>query len=252
MKYQVIMHDFPSWLFVISSSSDPHPIFSEKKSNRCSHLNSLRLFSHILHWEQTPRSEIRAKYVGAGYWGGEWRRRLDSRNPWLCCIDNVMTCSWIWATYWWPWAIICSSTSLNRGTDRKFAYNICRKQRITSPLPGSHSNCGSFEWNVVDNILSLLQMPSTNNVPFWRKYFTVEVVVFLYYYGLPMYLPIGGIYMYQRVSDIKGFPYQNISQEAEGSGCGREHLGENSSLWDLGEEVCCLIKHAKISQSQSF
>ena len=49
MKYQVIMHDFPSWLFVISSSSDPHPIFSEKKSNRCSHLNSLSraLLTHI-------------------------------------------------------------------------------------------------------------------------------------------------------------------------------------------------------------
>ena len=47
-------------------------------------------------------------------------------------------------------------------------------------------------------------MPSTNNVPFWRKYFSVEVVVFLYFYGLLMYLPIGGIYVYQRVSDMKG------------------------------------------------
>ena len=28
------------------------------------------------------------------------------------------------------------------------------------------------------NMFSLLQMPSTTNVPFWRKYFTVEVVVF--------------------------------------------------------------------------
>ena len=95
-------------------------------------------------------------------------------------------------------------------------------------------------------------MPSTNNVPFWRKYFSVEVVVFLYFYGLLMYLPIGGIYVYQRVSDMKGFPYQNISQEAEGSGCGGEHLGENSSLWELEQEVCSLIEHAQISQSQSF
>ena len=67
-----------------------------------------------------------------------------------------------------------------------------------------------------------------------------------------MYLPIGGIYVYQRVSDMKGFPYQNISQEAERSGCGGEHLGENSSLWELEQEVCSLIEHAKISQSQSF
>ena len=78
-------------------------------------------------------------------------------------------------------------------------------------------------------------MPSASNVPFWRKYFTVEVVVFLYFYGLLMYLPVGGIYIYQRVSDMKGFPYQNISQEAEG--CGGEHLEENSTLWELEEEV---------------
>ena len=67
-----------------------------------------------------------------------------------------------------------------------------------------------------------------------------------------MYLPIGGIYIYQRVSDMKGFPYQNISQEDEGSGCGGEHLGENSTLWKLEQEVCSLMKHAKISQSQSL
>lgn len=92
--------------------------------------------------------------------------------------------------------------------------------------------------NIVCNIFSLLQMPSTTTIPFWRKYFTVELVVFLYFYGFLMYLPIGGIYIYHRVSDMKGFPYQNVSQEAEGDGCGGEHLGENSTLWELEEEVC--------------
>lgn len=81
-------------------------------------------------------------------------------------------------------------------------------------------------------------MPSTTNLPFWRKYFTVELVVFLYFYGFLMYVPIGGIYIYHRVSDIKGFPYQNISQDAEGDVCGREHLGEISMLRELEEEVC--------------
>ena len=80
-------------------------------------------------------------------------------------------------------------------------------------------------------------MPSTANIPFWRKYFTVEVVVFFYYYGFLMYLPIGGIYVYQRVSDMKGFPYQNISQGAEGGGCGGDDLDENSTLWELEQEV---------------
>ena len=38
--------------------------------------------------------------------------------------------------------------------------------------------------------------------------------------------------MYQRASDIKGFPYQNISQEADGSGCGGVHLGDLYEIWE--------------------
>jgi len=78
-------------------------------------------------------------------------------------------------------------------------------------------------------------MPSTTNVPFWRKYFTVEVVVFFYAYGFLMFLLIGRIYIYQRVSDMKGFPFQNISQET--GGCGEDHLQKNSTLWELEQEV---------------
>ncbi|XP_078357667.1 proton-coupled folate transporter-like [Oculina patagonica] len=80
-------------------------------------------------------------------------------------------------------------------------------------------------------------MPPETNIPFWRKYFSVEVVAFFYFYGFLMYIPIGGIYVYQRVSDMKGFPYWNISQGADGSGCGGDDLGENSTLWELEQEV---------------
>ena len=52
-----------------------------------------------------------------------------------------------------------------------------------------------------------------------------------------MYFPIGQIYIYQRVSDMKGFPYRNVSQGGEGSGCADEGLGKNSSLWQLEKEV---------------
>ena len=51
-----------------------------------------------------------------------------------------------------------------------------------------------------------------------------------------MFLPVEGIYIYQRVSDMKGFPYQNISQGA-GGGCGEEESETNSSLWKLEGEV---------------
>lgn len=79
-------------------------------------------------------------------------------------------------------------------------------------------------------------MPSTTNIPFWTKYFTVELVVFFYFYGFLTFLPIGRIYIYQSVSDMKGFPFENVSQETEG--CGEKHLQENSTLRELEQEVC--------------
>ena len=50
-----------------------------------------------------------------------------------------------------------------------------------------------------------------------------------------MYIPVGGIYVYERVSEMKGFPYKNVSREEES--CGGENLNRNSSLWRLEEEV---------------
>jgi len=35
---------------------------------------------------------------------------------------------------------------------------------------------------------------------------------------------------------MKGFPFENVSQETEG--CGEKHLQENSTLRELEQEVC--------------
>ena len=43
--------------------------------------------------------------------------------------------------------------------------------------------------------------------------------------------------MYERVSEMKGFPYENVSRRGGGGKCRGEDLGNNSSLWQLEEEV---------------
>ena len=58
--------------------------------------------------------------------------------------------------------------------------------------------------------------------------------MFLYFYGFLMYVPVGGVYLYQRVSEMKGFPYENVSKTED---CGGEDLGKNSSLRQLEDEV---------------
>ena len=77
-------------------------------------------------------------------------------------------------------------------------------------------------------------------IPPWRKYLTVEPVVFFYFYGFLMYFPVVAIYIYQRVSDMKGFPYQNVSQ---GGGCGGEDL-TTEELLELELEVINLVSRA--------
>ena len=42
----------------------------------------------------------------------------------------------------------------------------------------------------------------------WRKYFTVEPVLFLYAYGLLMHVPVIQQYIYHRISEQEGFPYK--------------------------------------------
>lgn len=80
-------------------------------------------------------------------------------------------------------------------------------------------------------------MFSTIVIQFLKKYFTVELVIFFYFYGFLMNLPVLTIYVYERISDEKGFPYKNLSQSDDGSGCGGEGLGQNSTLGELGNEV---------------
>ena len=74
-------------------------------------------------------------------------------------------------------------------------------------------------------------------IQFLKKYFTVELVIFFYFYGFLMNLPILTIYVYERISDEKGFPYQNLSQSDDGNGCGGDDLGQNSTLRELENEV---------------
>lgn len=84
-------------------------------------------------------------------------------------------------------------------------------------------------------------MFSTIVIQFLKKYFTVELVIFFYFYGFLMNLPVLTIYVYERISDEKEFPYQNLSQSDDGSGCGGEGLGQNSTLVELENEVTHLF-----------
>ncbi|KAK2572248.1 Proton-coupled folate transporter [Acropora cervicornis] len=72
------------------------------------------------------------------------------------------------------------------------------------------------------------------NLPRWRRYLTVEPVVLFYTFGIFMSLPVLTQYVYFRVSELKGFPY-NISETTE-KGC-KSDAGANSSLKNLEKEV---------------
>ena len=72
------------------------------------------------------------------------------------------------------------------------------------------------------------------NLPRWRRYLTVEPVVLFYTFGIFMSLPVLTQYVYFRVSQYKGFPY-NVSETSE-KGCNVD-AGVNSSLTDLEKEV---------------
>ena len=65
-----------------------------------------------------------------------------------------------------------------------------------------------------------------------------------------MYIPVGGIYVYERVSEMKGFAYKNVSREEES--CGGEKLNRNSSLWRLEEEVRRTFRHLHFYRCSSM
>lgn len=75
----------------------------------------------------------------------------------------------------------------------------------------------------------------TLNLPRWRRYLTVEPVVLFYTFGLFMSLPVMTQYIYFRVSEFKGFPY-NISATTE-KGCVKDSNGNGTSLEELEKEV---------------
>ena len=80
----------------------------------------------------------------------------------------------------------------------------------------------------------------------------VEPVLFFYAYGLFMSVPVSQQYVYHRLSEAKGFPYDF---QRESKGCDAQAL--NASMKKLEKEVvgglilksCILISCKELSQS---
>ncbi|PFX24836.1 proton-coupled folate transporter-like [Stylophora pistillata] len=87
-------------------------------------------------------------------------------------------------------------------------------------------------------------------LPTWRRYLTVEPVIFFYAYGLVMSRPIFGQYVYSVISQLKGFPYEQLLLEKEGLGCQEHFAGANNTLVDLEKEVQSLA--TKIDTGNMF
>ena len=75
------------------------------------------------------------------------------------------------------------------------------------------------------------------NLPVWRRYATVEPVIFFYAYGLMTSIPLFQQYVYSVVSENKGFPYKQLMMNKDGPGCSEVVLGLNSTLKQLESEV---------------
>ena len=76
-------------------------------------------------------------------------------------------------------------------------------------------------------------------LPTWRRYLTVEPVIFFYAYGLMTSFPILGQYVYSVISKLKGFPYEQLLLQKEGLGCQVHFAGANNTLGDIEKEVRC-------------
>ena len=76
-------------------------------------------------------------------------------------------------------------------------------------------------------------------LPTWRGYLTVEPAIFFYAYGLMMSLPIFRQYVYSVISQLKGFPYEQLLLQKEGLGCQVHFAGVNNTLEDVEKEVRC-------------
>ena len=89
--------------------------------------------------------------------------------------------------------------------------------------------------------ISPAKMPR-QNLPTWRRYLTVEPAIFFYAYGLMMSMPIWRQYVYSVISEMKGFPYEQLMLDKEGPGCQEHFAGPNITLKDLEKEVGLLLK----------
>lgn len=87
-------------------------------------------------------------------------------------------------------------------------------------------------------------------LPTWRRYLTVEPVIFFYAYGLMMSFPILGQYVYSVISKLKGFPYEQLLLQKEGLGCQVHFAGANNTLGDIEKEVQSLA--TKIITGNTF
>ena len=75
------------------------------------------------------------------------------------------------------------------------------------------------------------------NYPVWRRYLTVEVVIFFYGYGVFAGYLLIQQYVYSVVSEEKGFPYKELVMDKDGPGCHGNMTGLNSTLKRLEKEV---------------
>ena len=76
------------------------------------------------------------------------------------------------------------------------------------------------------------------NYPVWRRYMTVELVIFFYAYGFVAGYFLIQQYVYSVVSEEKGFPYKELVMGEDGPGCRENITGSvNSTLKQLEEEV---------------
>ena len=75
------------------------------------------------------------------------------------------------------------------------------------------------------------------SLPVWRRYLTVEPVIFFYAFGLMTAFPLYRQYVYSVVSEKKGFPYKELVMDKDEPGCHEDFIGQNTTLKQLEEEV---------------
>ncbi|XP_068713045.1 proton-coupled folate transporter-like [Montipora foliosa] len=76
-----------------------------------------------------------------------------------------------------------------------------------------------------------------HNLPVWRRYLTVEPVLFFYAYGFFSAFPLYLQYAYSVLSEQNGFPYKEVTAVGDGLGCQESIIAQNDTLKQLEKEV---------------